>query len=93
MTGKLIHGTNLNSVRIEVLGEGRGLTIPLSLVLAADRVLRTTFVRQDELRVTTFRDDETDEIRWIATVGNVRGVGDTPWGAVVALADALESNH
>lgn len=88
-TGRLIRATNLDSVRIEVLGEGRALTIPCEFILAIDRALRFTLADEESLSVWDWEDDDGN-IGWRADVGNVFGEGDTPWGAIVALAATIE---
>jgi hypothetical protein len=94
MAGKLVSVTNLDSVRIEVLGESRALTAPAKFVLAVDRVLRYCLEHDDSLSLDTVEDDETGEVLWAASFGNSQGFcGETPWGAVVALADAVEAGE
>lgn len=88
-TGKLIQATNLDSLRIEVLGEGRALTIPCEFILAIDRALRFTLADEESLSVWDWEDDDGN-IGWRADVGNVFGEGDTPWGAIAALAATIE---
>lgn len=90
--GTVVQATNLDSVRIEVLGESRAVTIPVTLLLAADRVLRVLHganVGGNRLVVApAFADDPPREI-WEAQIGGVVGAGETPWGAVASLADEL----
>lgn len=88
-TGRLIQASNLDSVRIEVLGEGRALTIPCEFILAIDRALRFTLAAEESLSVWDWEDDDGN-IGWRADVGNVFGEGDTPWGAIASLAEAIE---
>lgn len=89
MSGRLIQATNLDSLRIEVLGEGRALTIPCEFILAIDRALRFTLADEESLSVWDWEDDDGN-IGWRADVGNVFGECDTPWGAIVALAATIE---
>lgn len=88
-TGRLIQASNLDSVRIEVLGESRALTIPCEFILAIDRALRFTLAAEESLSVWDWEDDDGN-IGWRADVGNVFGEGDTPWGAIVSLAEAID---
>ena len=92
MPGKIVNCTNLDSVRIEILGEGRAITIPASLILAADRVFRACLVREEELDVCMVEDDETSG--WQARLDMGQGPfgkpAATPWGAMVSLAEKME---
>jgi hypothetical protein len=89
MAGSIVSCTNLDSVRIEVLGEGRAVTVPASLVLAADRVLRETLLRDIEL-VFERAEGGTGARMWRAALGGIRGWSVTPWGAIEDLARKLE---
>jgi hypothetical protein len=94
MAGRLVSVTNLDSVRIEVLGEGRALTVPANFVLAVDRVLRYCAEHDDQLSLDACEDEETGEALWTASFGNSQDFcGETPWGAVVALADAIDAGE
>ena len=94
MPGRVVNCSNLDSVRIEILGEGRAVTIPASLVLAADRVFRSCLVREEELDVAMVEDDATGRQGWQARLdmgqGPVGEMAGTPWAAVLALAEELE---
>jgi hypothetical protein len=76
--------TNLDSVRIELLGEGRALTIPCKWILAVDKVLRFA-ADTCGLELASFEDG------WAGDCGGLIGSGETPWGAVIALAEQIES--
>jgi hypothetical protein len=94
MAGRMVSVTNLDSVRVEVLGESRALTVPANFVLAVDRVLRYCLEHDDQLSLDTCEDEGTGETLWEASLGNSRGFcGETPWGAVVALADAIDAGE
>ena len=86
----IVQATNLDSVRIEVLGEGRALTIPASLILAANRVFRTALMTDSSVVVE--QEDANDPPRkiWIAMLGGEEGAGETPWSAVSDLADKIQ---
>lgn len=94
MPGKIVTCTNLDDVRIEILGEGQAATIPASLILAMDRVLTAALVREESLDVDLVEDDATGEQGWQATldmgVGAVGQMAPTPWGAILKLAEVLE---
>ena len=51
MSGQLVQVTNLDSIRIEVLGESRALTIPVECVLAADAMMRGALVEDDDVSI------------------------------------------
>jgi len=89
MTGKLIHGSNLDSVRIDVLGEARALTIPLELVLAADRVMRSLAIVEQRLMIVPDFDFSNNTTSWRAMAGVAVGKGDTPWQALIDLAEKV----
>lgn len=82
---RIVNATHLDSVRIEVLGESRAVTIPLSLLLAIDVVLRFTLEHEEEMGLWPFDGEGTGD-GWNAQVGNILGEGQTPWGAIVDLA-------
>lgn len=94
MPGKIVTCANLDSVRVEVLGESRAVTIPASLILAMNRVLRAALVREESLEVDLVEEDETKEEGWQAVLDmGVESAGEmapTPWGAIVKLAEELE---
>lgn len=92
MIGTVVHCTNLDSVRIEILGGSRALTIPASLLLAADCVMRYALLKDDSLVVEPVEDGEGGKSFWEANVGNLIGQGDSPWGAVQELADKIEAS-
>ena len=96
---KIVNVTNLDGVRIEVLGEGRAVTIPAGVILALDRVLRYCLLEESGLELDMVEDDRTGWQGWEATCEHptaedvdtmLHAHGDTPWGALAALADALE---
>ncbi len=66
MSGKIISCTNLDSVRIEVLGEGRAITIPAKLLLAADRVLRNLGMDTSADLIIAVQQSENDGPRRLA---------------------------
>jgi len=86
MTGKLIHGSNLDSVRIDVLGEARALTIPLELALAADRVMRSIAIVEQRLMIVPDFDFSNNKTSWRAMAGVAVGKGENPWQALNDLA-------
>lgn len=94
MPGRIVNCTHLDSVRIEILGEGRAVTIPAALILAADRVFRSCLAREEELDVVMVEDDETKRQGWQAHLdmgaGPVGEMADTPWSSILALAEELE---
>lgn len=87
-TGNLITVTNLDSIRIEVLGESRALTIPVECVLAADAMLRGALVEDDDVSIYEC-ELENGQTKWRAELGNWFGHGNTPWQAVIALAKRI----
>ena len=96
MSGQIVTCTQLDSVRIEVLGEGRALTLPAGLILAADEVLRYERIREADLTVTSYR--RGDDVECKATLGaseiySPSGYGPTPWAAILALAERLEKGR
>jgi hypothetical protein len=82
--------TDAASVRIEILGGARALTIPLDLVLCVDAVLKEAHREEEPLDLDVVEDDETGWRGWQARLGNALGCGDTPWSAIVALARAIQ---
>jgi len=82
MAGTVVQATHLDSVRIEVLGEGRAVTIPCEFILAVDRVLR--FAAD-----TCGLELMSLEGGWDADCEALTGSGETPWGAIIALADQI----
>lgn len=82
--GTVVCATHLDSVRIELLGEGRAITIPCKWILAVDKVLR--FAGD-----TCGLELMSLEGGWDADCGELTGSGATPWGAIIALADQIES--
>lgn len=105
MAGKVVTQTSLDTVRIEVLGEGRAVNIPAALVLAVDRVLRHVLTGDGflDLSLDMVEDDRTGWQGWEARTESTRADadpddvlvahGDTPWAAVKALADAIEQGR
>lgn len=86
MSGKIVQSTNLDSIRIEVLGEGRAVTIPATLLLAADRVMRHCLM-SDANRLTIY---PADEQQWHGCLGTLAVNGASPWDCIRLLADKLE---
>ena len=89
MSGNLVNVTSLDSVRIEVVGEGRAVTIPAALILAADRVLRHCLLNEFSLEIDMV-DPEPDGKGWEASTDGTQDAcahGETPWAALLALAD------
>lgn len=84
MPGNIVQATNLDSVRIEVLGGNCAVTIPATLILAANRVMRQCLV--DEARLTVLLIGG----RWQACNGIFAASGSTAWEALKNLADELE---
>ena len=93
MSGTVVNCTNLDSVRIEVLGGGRAVTIPAALILAVDAALRCCAVEGVSLEVDLVSDDATGREGFQATLDMgqfaVGGMAASPWAAVVSLAEAL----
>ena len=94
MPGTVVNATNLDSVRIEVLGESRAVTIRATVLLAVHRLLKRAFIQETTLTITTTTG------RWKAILGNrdptgktdlgeLCGIGETPWEALIALEEAL----
>jgi len=90
MTGNLIQVTNLDSIRIEVLGESRALTIPVECVLAADAMLRGALVEDDDVSIYEC-ELKGGQMKWRAELGNWFGLGNTPWQAVIALSHHIDT--
>ena len=99
MSGKIVNCTHLDSVRIEVLGEGRAIMIPASLILAADKVLRHCLTEESSLDLDPVEDDETRWTGWEAQAESLLAEdadtilcvhGETPWQTIMALAQAIE---
>lgn len=84
-SGQLVQVSSLDSIRIEVVGEGRALTIPVVCVLAADRLFRGALVEDDDVSVYECEHEDGTEC-WRAELGNSFGLGQTPWQAVIALS-------
>jgi hypothetical protein len=77
MTGTVVQANNLDSVRIEVLGEARSTQIPCSLLFAIDRLLSLAGVHGEDVSF------EESDGTWTLTAGQLGfGEGATPWGAV-----------
>lgn len=94
MAGKVVTVSSLDSVRIEVLGGRRAVTIPATFLLDADAVFRHLAGDGglgEELSLYQAPDEKAGGLRWHATTGFGVGQGDTPWGAMTALARALEA--
>lgn len=88
MIGRVANCTNLDSVRIEVLGGSRALTIPADFILAVDGVLRTAAMDQDAVDINFTEDDDGNTL-WEAQLLNTVGSGATPWAAIIDLAKGL----
>jgi hypothetical protein len=93
MAGTVVGCTNLDSVRIEVLGDGRAITIPASLLLAADRVFRNLGMDTNAM-LSVYVDQSPDDgpRQWHAFLHGKVGRSITPWGAIKELADKIEGN-
>lgn len=80
----LLNGTNLDSVRIEELGMGRAVQIPLSLVINADTALREVGEIGNALIVYKVSCD-----LWFAECGgDFYGKGATPFQAIAAMKNS-----
>lgn len=91
MSGKVVQATNLDSVRIEVLGGSRALTILASLPLAADTVLRELGMDTNAMLLIQVEGGENaGPNQWCARLHGKVGRSITPWGAVQELANKLE---
>jgi hypothetical protein len=94
MPGKIVTCTSLDSVRIEVLGSSRALTIPASLILAVDEVLRYCLLHEETLDLDMVQDEPAGVEGWQACLdmGQVEcgDVNDTPWAAIASLAERLK---
>ena len=88
MPGTVIQATSLDSVRFDCVGEGRAVTIPASVIIAIDRVLRHCTVSKATLNVYEVDGDPP----FIANLDYVvfGKPASTAWGAMVNLADELE---
>jgi len=79
--GTLHNATNLDSVRIEVVGETRALTIPCSLILSIDDALKECREIRTALIVYPIQ-----EGNWLAECGGkFVGCGATPMQAIAAM--------
>lgn len=101
MPGRIVNATNLDSVRIEILGEGRAVTIPASLILAADSVLKYVLASDGHLNIDMVEDDDTGEQGWEARTEHpdldtdpmdvlATRICSTPWETILKLAEVLE---
>lgn len=94
MSGKIVQATNLDGVRVEVLGEGRAITIPASLILAADRLFRNLGMDTTaSLHVDVQQSPNDGPNQWCASLHGKVGRSITPWGAVAELADKIEASR
>lgn len=103
MTGRIVSATQQDTIRIEVLGEGRAINIPAKCILAMDRVLRYCLTGDSSLDLDMVEIDETGWQGWEGTVEHpdpdtdvdtvLHVHGDTPWQTIVALADAIEKDY
>ncbi len=91
-TANLVQVTSLDSIRIDILGEGRALTIPVECVLAADRMMRGALVEDDDVSIYE-AEHEDGSVHWRAELGNWFGLGQTPWQAVIELAKRIPIRH
>lgn len=83
-----LQGTNLDSVRIEVLGETRALTIPLSLVIDLDAALKE--VREIGHGLIVYKMAEN---HWLAECGgDFYGPGATPMQAIANMCRLREAS-
>lgn len=92
MSGHLVQVTSLDSIRIEVIGESRALTIPVECVLAVDAMLRGALVEDDDVSIYEC-ELENGQMKWRAELGNWFGYGNTPWQAVIALAKRIPKQN
>jgi len=90
MTGNLIHGTSVDSVRIDVLGAGRALTIPLDCLLCADTIMRSLILETQRLMIAPEIDIENNATTWKAMTGTFSGRGATPWQAIIDLSEKIK---
>ncbi len=79
-TGKLVNATSVDSVRIEVLGNKRAVTIPCSLIESTDANLRKCVDIGQALIVYPFCGG------WLAECGDrFCGTGATPFQAIANM--------
>jgi hypothetical protein len=94
MPGIVVTCTSLDSVRIEFLGGSRSLTIPASLILAVDKVLRYCLLHEETLDLDMVQDEPTGVEGWQACLDmgqtECGDVNDTPWAAIASLAARLQ---
>lgn len=89
MDGKLVNAVSpLDSVRLEILGGSRAVSIPSSLLVAVDDVMRAAVHLEEEFSVYDCEDD-AGWSGWEATLGHFCAQGNTPWNAIKALADKV----
>jgi hypothetical protein len=93
MAAQMVDCTNLDYVRIDVLGEARAVTVPAKLILAIHYVLQRCLAGESSLEIDLVSDDSTGESGWQATLDMgqeaIGVVASTPWGALVNLADEI----
>ena len=96
MSPKLVQCTNLDGIRIETLGTSKALTIPASLPLAADAVIRDLGMDLDAVLTVQVEDTwNVDGTRrygprqWHAWLHGKVGRGFTPWASILDLAEKL----
>ena len=87
MAGKMVSCDTADTVRIVVPG-GVCAVLPVSVILDMGVVLRACQEDETELEVVFGQGSGL----WEASTANSVGQGDTPWGALVALARALEED-
>lgn len=86
----VVNCTSLDSIRIEVLGGSRAVTIPAKLLLAADCVLRDLCMDTAATLTVTVEGQDYGPNQWVADLHGRKGRSITPWGAVEELASKLE---
>lgn len=81
MTGQIFHGTQLDSVNIEVLGEPRTLQIPLRVVVDLDDNLKR--IRESGNALIVYK---MAEQQWMAECGgDFFGTGASPIQAIANM--------
>jgi hypothetical protein len=89
MAGQVVTVSSLDSVRIEVPGVGRVVTLPVSVLLDVHAVLKHCLRECEGLDLEHVSEGAGAWEGWEAMAGNAVAHGETPWGAIMALARAL----